>query len=161
MTRDKAGHAWLSLSLGVLRVHLSLCPITPITITIITFTMIRGKKSETHYPNLNFVLKPYTHSFGSRCCILCGEAGTGLRVLFRTDVFDSSAGASWVLDMCGVDHLLPPPCLPSSKSPEAADRRGSPRLLRPSRKEPVSRKSGFCYVIPRITALDARVPHKH
>lgn len=47
---------------------------------------------------------PFPTLLSSLCCILYGEAGTGLSELSCTDVFDSVTKVSY---MCGVDHLLP------------------------------------------------------
>ncbi len=54
----------------------------------------------------SFIRSPSAPFPSSSCCILCGEAGTRLSELSCTDVFNSGVTVSWVLDMCGVDHLL-------------------------------------------------------
>lgn len=134
MTRDNASHAWLSLSLSVfvsashsicLSIHwqqflLSLfckqmqnltLKFDHICILLLFFFFRRPKRAFTHFLTSYSTHTPFptllSSLLTSSCCILYGEAGTGLSELSCTDVFDSSTEVSWVSYMCGVDHLLP------------------------------------------------------
>lgn len=91
-------------------------PISNQVFTDLFFRKSRLHKKITFPASAHFTTAPHPYtlaacssppSLTSRCCILCGKAGTRLWVLSWTDVFDSSAEAFWVLYMCGVDHLLP------------------------------------------------------
>lgn len=116
----------------------------------------------------------------SSCCILCGEAGTRRWKLSCTDVFDSSVDVSWVLYMCGEDHLLPysvywivkpgghRPTWAHSEAPHSHRKEAILwRIILITWPEPKTLpfpqhcRSGFCYIILHITVLAARVPHKH